>query len=292
MYDGGKPVAVKTLGQQIAGIYEAKVVADGLDDKQGRKRGALPDFLKNYLIRQYGLKSIAMKNLQNMAAGVRKEWESSLRLKVFGTVSGMIDDDKYQEGHCDVLCEALKNLFATDQIKERLSDRDCESLPIQSVAYATLIVFTSKFYFRDQDDVVLVPGSEPDLGPSVKQQLLDLAEGDHTEPSSLQVSVDKWSEWLLGSYDESYRNAEQFFEQLYAAHDANKDNVLDFSEFSNVIKVVDTEKSEEEILAMYNEALEATGEGDNISVDAFVHVAMSNHLACMKQPPKDEKEEA
>lgn len=46
--------------------------------------------------------------------------------------------------------------------------------------------------------------------------------------------MDKWSEWLLGSYDESYRNAEQFFEQLYAAHDANKDNVLDFSEFSNV----------------------------------------------------------
>ena len=31
MYEGGKPTAVKTLGTQIAAIYEGKVVADELD---------------------------------------------------------------------------------------------------------------------------------------------------------------------------------------------------------------------------------------------------------------------
>ena len=64
MYEGGKPTAVKTLGTQIAAIYEGKVVADELMDKQGRTREALPDFLKSFFIRQYGLKSIALKNLQ------------------------------------------------------------------------------------------------------------------------------------------------------------------------------------------------------------------------------------
>jgi hypothetical protein len=29
----------------------------------------MPDFLKNFFIRQYGLKSIALKNLANLAAG-------------------------------------------------------------------------------------------------------------------------------------------------------------------------------------------------------------------------------
>jgi hypothetical protein len=33
----------------------------------------MPVFLKNYFIREYGLKSIAVKNLANLAAGVRKE---------------------------------------------------------------------------------------------------------------------------------------------------------------------------------------------------------------------------
>eukprot|EP00961_Rhodomonas_salina_P302410 3940837-Rhodomonas_salina.5 len=47
-----------------------------------------------------------------------------------------IGDVRYQEGHCDVLCEALKNLFATDQIKERLSDRDCEVGPASCYEYA------------------------------------------------------------------------------------------------------------------------------------------------------------
>uniref|UniRef100_A0A7S0EGA7 Uncharacterized protein n=1 Tax=Hanusia phi TaxID=3032 RepID=A0A7S0EGA7_9CRYP len=58
MYEGGRPTAVKTIAAQIGQIYESKVLLDETYDKTGKTREALPDFLKNFLIRQYGLKSI------------------------------------------------------------------------------------------------------------------------------------------------------------------------------------------------------------------------------------------
>jgi len=50
-------------------IYEDKVRKNATIDKANKNREPLPDFIKNYMIRQFGLKSIAMKNLQNLAAG-------------------------------------------------------------------------------------------------------------------------------------------------------------------------------------------------------------------------------
>ena len=47
--------------------------------------------MKKYFYRQYGLKSIAVKNLANLAAGVRKEEASVVRLRLFGALSGSKD---------------------------------------------------------------------------------------------------------------------------------------------------------------------------------------------------------
>jgi hypothetical protein len=111
MYDGGKPTAVKTLGAQIGSIFEGKVVSDELMDKTGRPRDSMPEFLKNFFIRQYGLKSIAVKNLANLAAGIRKEEASNLRLHLFGVLSGIIEPEKFVDGKCDMLLAGIKALF-------------------------------------------------------------------------------------------------------------------------------------------------------------------------------------
>jgi len=281
MYDGGKPTAVKTLGTQIASIYEGKVVSDELMDKSNRPREPMPDFLKNFFIRQYGLKSIALKNLANLAAGVRKEAANNLRLDIFGGLAGVLNPDDYQDGKCDMMMEALKALFPTDQIKERLEGSP--EMPVASVAFATLAAFTSKYYFTDEDDLVTVDG-EPDLHPTVKKELVDLVgeipEGD--DPDEAPVSLDKWMDWLLKEYTESRENAEKFFADLYIEYDTNKDNCLDLTEFQNLIHAVDEGKDDMIIMEMYNMALDCTGDGDNIAQDAFVFVAMHYHLPCIK----------
>ncbi|EKX52151.1 hypothetical protein GUITHDRAFT_102052 [Guillardia theta CCMP2712] len=229
--------------EHIGQIYEAKVLIDETFDKTGKPREPLPEFLKNFLIRQYGLKSIALKNLANIAAGVRKEFEKALRLKIFGKITGMIDQEEYEDGLCDALMQGLKNIFPPDQIKERM-------------------------------DIVTRNGTD-DLSDVVKQQLMELAEGG--TPETMTIGIDTWMEWLIKVYKDSKLNAEKFFEALYNEFDTNQDHVLDFNEFTNLVRSVQPKLDDHEVLELYNQALDLTGEGDSISLDAFVYVACLNH---------------
>ena len=95
-------------------------------------------------------------------------------------------------------------------------------------------------------------------------------------------------DWLIKEYAESRGNAETFFVDLYTEYDTNKDNCLDLTEFTTLIHAVDASKDDMAIMEMYNLALDCTGDGDNIAADAFVFVAMSSHLPCMKGAPPAE----
>ena len=55
----------------------------------------MPDFLKSFFIRQFGLKSIAVKNLSNLAAGVKQEAASTRRLSLFGRLAGILGTQFY-----------------------------------------------------------------------------------------------------------------------------------------------------------------------------------------------------
>mmetsp|Transcript_2401 Transcript_2401/g.5696 ORF Transcript_2401/g.5696 Transcript_2401/m.5696 type:complete len:259 (+) Transcript_2401:2287-3063(+) len=220
----------------------------------------------------------ALKNLANLAAGVRKEFEKVLRLKIFGQITGMIEPDQYEDGFCDALMLGLKNIFPPDQIKERMDDGNI-GIPLFTIASATLSVFSSKYYYKDEDDIVIRNG-EKDLSDGVKQQLMELAQGD--SPETMSIGIDTWMEWLVKVYKESKLNAEKFFEGLYMEFDTNNDHVLDFAEFTTLVRTVDPQLGDHEVLEIYNQALDLTGEGDSISLDAFVLVACLNHLPCVK----------
>lgn len=47
----------------IASLYEAKIVQDAVDDREGNIRMPLPLFCSDFLARQYGLKDLAVKQL-------------------------------------------------------------------------------------------------------------------------------------------------------------------------------------------------------------------------------------
>ena len=90
---------------------------------------------------------------QNLAAGVRKEADNNPRLRLLGQLSGILHAEDYQDGKGDMMMEALKALFPTDQIKERLEGSP--EMPTSSLAFATLAAFTSKYYFTDEVPLML-----------------------------------------------------------------------------------------------------------------------------------------
>ena len=108
--DEARPLPLKSCLQQVVTLYQAKAIADSKNDLLGRPREAAPTFLSGQLIRQYGLRSIAVKNLRNLAAGVRKEATANQRIALFGRAVGMLDPQGYHEGLCDLVCDAPPQL--------------------------------------------------------------------------------------------------------------------------------------------------------------------------------------
>ena len=100
--------------QQILCMIQAKAVADSKNDQAGRQREAAPTFLSGQLIRQFGLRSIAIRNLRNLAAGVRKEASANPRIGLFGRIVGMIDPAGYHDGLCDVVSTFRLFLIRSD----------------------------------------------------------------------------------------------------------------------------------------------------------------------------------
>jgi len=159
----------------------------------------MPDFLKHYFIRQYGLKSIALKNLANLAAGVRQEHATNTRLRLFGKLAGMLDPDDYHDSRVNMMMEGLRALFHTNEIHGHMEGHP--SIAVTSLASATLAVFTSKYYFPDDDELLLVEG-KPMLHPDMEEEIRELADPEDKpeQPSlqapSLQLSTldpDHWS---------------------------------------------------------------------------------------------------
>ena len=53
-------------------LYEAKIQADEVDDREGHMRSPFPEFIQEHFINHYGLKSLADKQLGKLVTAVRK----------------------------------------------------------------------------------------------------------------------------------------------------------------------------------------------------------------------------
>lgn len=84
------------ISRTIAEIYQKKVKDDQLSDSKGKLRCPMVRFVRNYLLRQYGMKSMAEKALRELTATVRAYSNggasSLVRVRMFGEVAGMLKD--------------------------------------------------------------------------------------------------------------------------------------------------------------------------------------------------------
>ena len=69
---GPRPMPVQNIIRLVDKMYEAKVGADEQDDRKKHRRESLPLFIQLFLIQEFGLKSIADKNLKALVSGVHK----------------------------------------------------------------------------------------------------------------------------------------------------------------------------------------------------------------------------
>ena len=81
----------------IADIYQKKIKDDQLADMKMRMRCSMDKFVRNYLLRQYGMKSMAEKAVRELTATVRAYSsggeQSVVRIRMFGDINGMLKNE-------------------------------------------------------------------------------------------------------------------------------------------------------------------------------------------------------
>jgi hypothetical protein len=116
---GVAPMAKTKVKKAAADLILAKVKADMACD--GPKRMALPDFVQNQLMSQYGLKKIAVKNIQQLAVGVRKhsnydkmsDYDPLIHL--FGKLTGICNVQAYSSIAVNFVLDLLELIFSNNK---------------------------------------------------------------------------------------------------------------------------------------------------------------------------------
>jgi len=71
-------------------VYEEKLQQDMRDKKKGIAAQSLKEFIKDVLIRKYGIRSMAMKYYKGLLAAIRERGHGNLRLQLFGRLCGYV----------------------------------------------------------------------------------------------------------------------------------------------------------------------------------------------------------
>ena len=105
----------------IASLYETKLQEDQRMDREMKDRLSLPLFLKKFLLRTYGLKDIATKQMMALLSSVRIHRKSNERQNLFARLVGLEEEDalSYSPMACDYFMLALSELYSSIRIRCR-----------------------------------------------------------------------------------------------------------------------------------------------------------------------------
>lgn len=275
---GAKPMAPDSVIRLVHESFEAKIQADYKDDGAKRPRQDFVAFVKDFVVRKYGLKSIAMKHLGEIVASVAKYWNDRSPIKLFGLVTGMLETDDWKPkigdftlGLLAKICEIEGRTFGT--ISEWMNGDKNAGVSVEAATAALVEVSASKHsYLPAQDEhieqIKLLPRNE--LGFVVVHSLLL---------------------WALDFLSESERRLFAAFQKVFIEGDKNGDGVLEVDEFKALIATLVPADSplleDREMMTLYSEVLGAsedqTEQADCITKEAFAEVALLRGLSCPKE---------
>lgn len=117
-FQTSKVFTIAQLLALVGDIYEKKVQSDDIDDKMQNHRMPIPEYIRDYMITKYGLKSIALGNLHAFVQATIKHASQDLRIQDFGVMSGILHSPGWNESLCDFALAGLQLVIRKDVIQE------------------------------------------------------------------------------------------------------------------------------------------------------------------------------
>lgn len=278
-----QPHTIQNLLSLFANMYENKAQADLVDDRENNHRQSFPEYIRDFLINRFGLKSIALQNLKGMVLGIQKHSDDSdagKRIKVFGLLSGILPRDCWHEDLSNFVLHALGLIFQVSKIKENM-DHDKHKKPSidAGIAMEASKQAWSKYGFGDLNDL--------------EDIIIRL-----TQQSGGLLGLHEWLECMVEAWFEGSKRLDGELRSVFTSFDADGNGVLDMTEFSTMVRqLAGGEPSPEgtdappiddrTVARLFAEALEESSamsggaDGDSLDVmsaEGFIRVARKFHL--------------
>lgn len=264
-----KRITLRALHKLISELYDA-LVAEAEDDEEGT--GDFMESLHDFLLKRYGLKTLATKELYSIADALKrfKACEpgdaASRRILLFARFLGLSTE----------LCDPPEELKLYLRLWRRASATVGAFLPENESGVCQFnMQYLNAVLLDDKDLAQEIQGKK-----MIALKLAMRTAGREEKCNNELKRIVKANTVLVADFDNlmdkviraRYDNSE--FELLFKAGDENGDGVLEVSEFKGIIAAVDPHMKQKEVLAMYKETLKLSGgEEDAISPAAFAWVA-------------------
>jgi len=278
-FKGKTPQAarVEQMLQMFSNIYEGKAHADMVDDREGNTRQSFPEYMRDWMINKFGLKSIALSNLCSVVMGIQarsQDKEAGSRIRVFGHLSGVIPHDCWHEDLSNMILMAMGLLFQIEKISENMGHAASKK-PLVEAALA--IEATSQAW--NTYGFGKVPAA-------LEDSMVQMARREGG-----QLRLHEWLEVLTDSWLNAAQNMEKELREIFLQHDENGDGVLDLGEFRGMVAVMLQDNAipvdERQVSRLFAEALEESSamkvgdedvDEDVMQPEAFVRVARRARL--------------
>jgi len=270
-----------TLGKTldfIDDVYEEKITYDEVDDREGVKRHAMVEFVHDHLFRKYGLRPLADRHTYNLVASL-KQHRDHPKVKMFARFCGV--NAKHDE---PLPLAALDFFLYVMAYMHTLEDKYGKNLMFVNPEnnHDMLMPTKSALYA-----VPVVVGVLLNNGPKMAEDLdldhlkimfdckLRVKEISFMKDGTQVLSVDKLNSLLMGIFEEIWDQLEDAMRELFIEGDIDGDGVMTFDEFSELVKSIYPECSENKLHRMFKFALKSLNdpESHEITPDAFIKAA-------------------
>jgi len=247
------PYTEKETLAHIANIFDHKVETDYRNEKDQKPRVNMVKTVRSYMLKKYTRKREADHNLERFCTSVIKHKDTNVRIKTFGILSGLTDTNHWTERSvCFLFCylQELKSMCSPGNESKNPAD-----LGTDWVIYREWL--GTEDFVVESDHVVQAAriASDSKFGFGTLNNLTRALTGAEVEKEGFTdpLSFDMATAILLDLWFEQFDTAKAALRVLFDAFDVDGDEVLELSEFIELVKSTPMKIRQHDAINMFHE---------------------------------------
>ena len=267
------------VNNSLAAIYQAKYYADLRADKQRKERLSLAQYLRTFLVHQYGVKKLAMKQMMAMIKAIKKHRVSVPRLNLFARLVGLDekDEETYSSLAADYFIVVLVELFRAISVKKIGEEDALDIAGMMRDGITKKRLLTSSEISQTLQNV--------DMGKNQRQTIMSRIQ------QAKSFDVDSVLTFVMDSWYEAYVERLAKTEKVFFDSDENDDGELTLDEFMVAVRVMEPNCPEEDVVELYDRI---AGDDGVIDAEEFAGGVMilHSHMIQNQRRIREERREA